>query len=207
MVLVSSKPIYYISILQTKLSDREGHEARRIGLEPMPLDQHIESGHRERQARLKIPPAPMHHLLQMALRHEVARLIVWHVYRPDLLFHQQYPTRMCGKVTPCTEPSDTVPTVTRLAPEPRGNGVSASIRRRRGWIDGMVNRCELSINVVTRGKPKMLPGLGQKGTGAGTGSCHYPVMDSQRSRRTESTYPMRVNLAERGKPVSLLLCR
>jgi len=29
----------------------------------MPLDQHIESGHRERQARLKIRAAPMHHLL------------------------------------------------------------------------------------------------------------------------------------------------
>jgi hypothetical protein len=72
-------------------------------------------------------------------------------------------------------------------------------------LDGMVNRCERSINVVTRGKPKMLRGLGQKGTGAGTGSCHYPVMDSQRSRRTESTSPIRVNLAERGKPVSLLL--
>ena len=47
----------------------------------------------------------------------------------------------------------------------------------------------------------MLTGLGQKGTGAGTGSCHYPVMDIQRSRRTESTSPFRVNLAERGKPV------
>ena len=69
----------------------------------------------------------------------------------------------------------------------------------------MVNRCELSLNVVTKGKPKMLRGLGQKGTGAGTGSCHYPVMDSQRSRRTESTSPMRVNRAERGKPVSPLL--
>src|SRR5262245_3850577 len=32
----------------------------------MPLDEHIESGHGERQARLKIGPAPMHHLLQMA---------------------------------------------------------------------------------------------------------------------------------------------
>ncbi len=62
-----------------------------------------------------------------------------------------------------------------------------------------------AINVVTRGKPKMLRGLGQKGTGAGTGSCHYPVMDIPRSRRTESTSPIRVNLAERGKPVSLLL--
>jgi hypothetical protein len=33
------------------------------------------------------------------------------LYGPDLLFHQQYPTQMCGKVTPRTEPADTVPTV------------------------------------------------------------------------------------------------
>src|ERR671935_1259494 len=85
---------------------------------------------------------------------------MWH--RPDLLCHQQYPTRMCGKVTPRTEPSDTVPTVFRLAPEPRGNGVSASIRRRRGWMDGMVNTCELSLNVVMSTKPKLLIGLRQK---------------------------------------------
>jgi len=32
----------------------------------MPLDQHIEGGHGERQARLKIRPTPMHHLLKMA---------------------------------------------------------------------------------------------------------------------------------------------
>src|SRR5262244_2704402 len=32
----------------------------------MPLDQHIEGGHGERQACLKIRPAPMHHLLQVA---------------------------------------------------------------------------------------------------------------------------------------------
>src|SRR5205823_10637069 len=79
-----------------------------------------------------------------------------------LLFHQQYPTQMCGKVTTRTAPADTVPTVTRLAPEPRGKGVSASIRRRRGWMEGMVNRCELSIHVVMSTKPKMLPGLSQK---------------------------------------------
>ena len=84
MVLVSYKPANYVSILQTKFGNREGHEARRVGLEAMPLDQHIEGSHGERQARLKIGPAPMHHLLQMALRHEVARLIVWHagVTRP-----------------------------------------------------------------------------------------------------------------------------
>src|SRR5437899_4186437 len=66
MVLVSYILYNYVSILQTQLSNREGHEARRVGLEAMPLDQHIEGRHGERQARLKIRPAPMHHLLQMA---------------------------------------------------------------------------------------------------------------------------------------------
>src|SRR6267143_2063721 len=61
-----SQTSHYISILQTKFSDREGHEARRVGLKAVPLDQHIEGGHGECQARLNIPPAPMHHLLQMA---------------------------------------------------------------------------------------------------------------------------------------------
>src|ERR1700746_3095189 len=101
-------------------------------------------------------------------------------------------------------PTDKVPTVTRLTPAPRGNGVSASIRWRWGWMDGMVNTCELSINVVRRDKPKMLRGLSQNGTVAGTGSWHYPVIDTQRYRRTESTSPVLVNLAERGKPVLLL---
>src|SRR3989475_8366400 len=32
----------------------------------MPLDQHIEGGHGEREARLKIRPAPMHYLFEMA---------------------------------------------------------------------------------------------------------------------------------------------
>src|SRR2546425_7828492 len=32
----------------------------------MPLHQHVEGGHGECQTRLKIRPAPMHHLLQMA---------------------------------------------------------------------------------------------------------------------------------------------
>ena len=35
---------------QTKLSHREGHEARRVGLEAMPLDQQIKRGHGERGA-------------------------------------------------------------------------------------------------------------------------------------------------------------
>ena len=67
MVLVSYILDNYISILQTKFGDREGHEARRMGLEAMPLDQHIEGGHGERQTRLKIRPAPMHHLFETLL--------------------------------------------------------------------------------------------------------------------------------------------
>src|SRR6516165_1264934 len=65
MVLVSYILYSYVSILQTKFSDRERHETRGIGLEAIPLDEDIEGRHGERQARLKIRPAPMHHLLQM----------------------------------------------------------------------------------------------------------------------------------------------
>jgi hypothetical protein len=61
MVLVSCKPNNIIGILQTKLSDREGHEARRMGLEAMPLDQHIKSRHSECEARLEVLPDPVHH--------------------------------------------------------------------------------------------------------------------------------------------------
>src|SRR5881409_247395 len=66
MVLVSYRLDNYVSILQTKLSDREGHEARRMGLEAMPLDQHIKRRHREREAGVKVLPAPMHDPLEVA---------------------------------------------------------------------------------------------------------------------------------------------
>src|SRR6266446_6939973 len=46
--------------------------------------------------------------------------------------------------------------------------------------------------------------LEPKGTVAGTEVLPSPVMDRQRYRRIESTSPMRVNLVERGKPVSFL---
>ena len=71
----------------------------------------------------------------------------------------------------------------------------------------MVNIRELLVNVVIQDKPKVLTGLSQKkkGTVAGTGFRPYPVMDTQRYRRIESTSPAPVNLVERGKPVSLLL--
>jgi hypothetical protein len=50
MVLVFDKPNSYVGFLQTKLSYREGHEARRIGEEAMPLDQDIKGGHGEGEA-------------------------------------------------------------------------------------------------------------------------------------------------------------
>src|SRR5438093_10019874 len=66
MVLVSYIPYNYISILQTKLSHRERHEARRIGLETMPLDQYVEGGHSEREPGVEIRPDAMHDLFEMA---------------------------------------------------------------------------------------------------------------------------------------------
>src|SRR6516162_10396293 len=65
MVLVSKKPSNNIGILQTKLSDRERHEARCVRLPAMPLDQDIEGSYGKRQTRLKIAPAPLHHLFQV----------------------------------------------------------------------------------------------------------------------------------------------
>jgi hypothetical protein len=66
MVLVFYILYNYISILQTKVSDREGHEAGRIGLEAVPLDQHIEDGHGEREPGVEICPGPVHDLLEVA---------------------------------------------------------------------------------------------------------------------------------------------
>src|SRR2546426_11058151 len=55
-----------VSLLQPKLSHREGHEARRMGLEAMPLDQHIEGRHGEREAGAEIRPHAVHDPLEMA---------------------------------------------------------------------------------------------------------------------------------------------
>jgi len=54
-------------------------------------------------------------------------------------------------------------------------------------MDGMVNACELPINAVIQNKPKMLTGLSQNGTVAGTGALLSPVTNTKRYRRTEST--------------------
>ena len=52
---------------------------------------------------------------------------------------------MCGKVDPYSACGHGTHSH-GLAPEPCGNGVSASIRRRRGWLDGMGNTCARSIS-------------------------------------------------------------
>jgi hypothetical protein len=173
----------------------------------MPLHQHLDGGHGEREARLKRRPAPMHDLFTMALRHAGARVIVWQVYRPDRLCHQPYPPQMCGQVTTGTAPADTGPTGPRRAPAPCGHGVSASLRRRRGGRAGLVHSGARALNVVTPGTPQRRRGVGHKGTGAGTGACHAPVMDRQRARRPARTAPRRVPRVDRGQPVSRLLGR
>ena len=66
MVLVSYIPYTHSSILQTKLSNREGHEASCVGLETMPLDQDIEGSHREGEPGVEIRPDAMHDLLEVA---------------------------------------------------------------------------------------------------------------------------------------------
>jgi hypothetical protein len=58
-------------------------------------------------------------------------------------------------------------------------------------MDGMVNPGERSINIVIDNKPKVLAGLSQKGTVAGTRSLPFLVMGIPRYRWIERTYPIR----------------
>jgi hypothetical protein len=64
MVLVSAKPYNDIGILQTERSNRERHEARGVGHEAIPLEQHIIGCHGEREACLERRPDPVHDLLE-----------------------------------------------------------------------------------------------------------------------------------------------
>ena len=64
-------------------------------------------------------------------------------------------------------------------------------------MDGMVNRCELSINVVKDNKPKALTvsrrdhRLGPKGTEASSGTPRFPDADVDLpAKRQHLTHPM-----------------
>ena len=58
-------------------------------------------------------------------------------------------------------------------------------------MEGKVNPGERSINIVNENKPKVLIGLSQKGTVAGTRTPPFLVMGIPRYRWTERTSPMR----------------
>jgi hypothetical protein len=52
-------------------------------------------------------------------------------------------------------------------------------------MDGMANPGERSINIVTENKPKVLAGLSQNGTVAGTRTLGFLVIGIPRYRWTE----------------------
>ena len=56
----------------------------------------------------------------------------------------------------------------------------------------MANPGERSINIVTDNKPKVLRGLSQKGTVAGTRIPPFLVMGTTRYRWTERAYTIRM---------------
>ena len=58
-------------------------------------------------------------------------------------------------------------------------------------MDGKANLGERSINIVTENKPKVLEGLSQNGTVAGTRIPPFLVMGITRYRWIERAYPMR----------------
>ena len=58
-------------------------------------------------------------------------------------------------------------------------------------MDGLANPGERSINIVIDNKPKVLVGLSQKGTVAGTRSLPFLVMGITRYRWRERAYPIR----------------
>ena len=83
--------------------------------------------------------------------------------RLDLPPHRQYPMGKCGKVTNRMKHPDNGSSVERTGNQPAREG---SLCKHQGGggarVDRMVSKCELSINVVSRNKPKMLIGLSQK---------------------------------------------
>ena len=67
----------------------------------------------------------------------------------------------------------------------------SALRRRGARMDGKANPGERSINIVNENKPKVLEGLSQNGTVAGTRIPPFLVMGIPRSRWRARAYPMR----------------
>ena len=69
-------------------------------------------------------------------------------------------------------------------------------------MDGRANPGERSINIVTENKPKVLAGLGQKGTVAGTRIFPFLVMGSNATGGQSAPTPLVVTETEHGNPCS-----
>jgi hypothetical protein len=70
-------------------------------------------------------------------------------------------------------------------------------------MDGMANPGERSINIVTKNKPKVLPGLSQQGTVAGTRTLCFLVMGIDATGGQSAPTPFVVTKTEHGNPVRL----
>ena len=70
-------------------------------------------------------------------------------------------------------------------------------------MDGRANSGERSINIVTENKPKVLAGLSQKGTVAGTRIPPLLVMDTNATGGQSAPTPCVVIETEHGNPVRL----
>jgi hypothetical protein len=67
----------------------------------------------------------------------------------------------------------------------------------------MANPGERSINIVTENKPKVLAGLSQKGTVAGTRTPRFLVMGNNATGGQSAPTPFVVTEMEHGNPVRL----
>jgi hypothetical protein len=67
----------------------------------------------------------------------------------------------------------------------------------------MANPGERSINIVTENKPKVLAGLSQKGTVAGTRTPRFLVMGNNATGGQSAPTPFVVTEMEHGNPVCL----
>ena len=109
----------------------------------------------------------------------------------DLVFCHQYSTQTCGWSNPAVRSSgDKV-----ASPVRGGNSIERSgcdYQHQGGrelGLNGMVNKGELPLNVVTTNKPKMLTGLNQKVCGqVSVLQNHRPQMKEPPAERQDLTH-------------------